>query len=70
MLHTNKANKSKAEQICAQKYNGFLPYSDVYSHYKQLKVYMQTQGVQKAWLAPEKKTYSKPHWINSTVVGL
>ena len=69
VLDNSPANKSAADDICYEKYNGFLPYSDNEYTYNSLKEYMKKHNIQKTWLGLKKKMFEAPLWVNSLAVG-
>ena len=69
VLDNSRVNRSQAKNICSEKYSGFLPYSDNYNDKGKLKQFMKENNIHKCWLGLEKKTYSTPRWIDSSVVG-
>ena len=69
VLHNSRVNRSQAKNICSEKYNGFLPYSDNYNDNGKLKHFMKINNIHTCWLGLEKQTYLTPRWINDTPVG-
>ena len=65
----HQANKTEAEHVCRDRYNGSLPDITNYNDHKDLKLYMMNNRINQSWIGLTKINYKTPRWINSSDVG-